>query len=246
MGEGVIDRDEGGPEGSFPATRWTVVRQLTAGVRKVRFTAWDEFVIAYRKPLELWLLTRCRDPHVAEEMVQSFLAKMSTREHALAALDPSKGRLRSWLRVCLKRHWLDHLPRPFEALPDGYGDGDAAPDEDFDRAWARSLAARAVQELRAEYASRRRADLFDALVGVIDGATSEERAQLHEQLGMASNTFDKALERFRERLATRLRDEVAATLVEGREADVDEELRHLIGILGKSGGLRVSATDQNS
>ncbi|QTN31200.1 sigma-70 family RNA polymerase sigma factor [Akkermansiaceae bacterium] len=223
-------------KGLFPTTRWTIVRNLSDGERRIRFPAWDEFVTSYRKPLEYWLVARCRDPHLSEELVQSFLAKMSSHEHALNSLDPSKGRLRSWLLVCLKRHWLDNLPKSFDELPDGYADADVKPDEDFDGVWARSVAQRVVRQLRSEYASRKRVDLFDALLGVIDGAAIEERTALHVRFGMTANTFDQALARLRERLALRLREEVAATLVDGQDSDVDDELRHLILVLGRNGG----------
>lgn len=227
---------KGEKEGLFPPTRWTVVRKLANGRQTVSFPAWDEFVTAYRKPLECWLLTRCRDPGLAEELVQSFLAKMSGNEHALNNLDPSKGRLRSWLLVCLKRHWLDHLPLVTEELPADFGERETDPDEDYDLGWAQSMARRVIEALREEYRSRKRGDLFEALLGVIDGARIEERASLHERFGMAPNAFDKALERLRERVGQRLRQEVAATVVEGRETEVDQELRHLILVLGRNGG----------
>jgi hypothetical protein len=44
---------------------------------------------------------RAGDPHLAEELVQSFFAKLHLKDHALNALHPSKGQLRSWLLTCL-------------------------------------------------------------------------------------------------------------------------------------------------
>lgn len=241
--DGHLPPDQVRTGGLFPATRWTVVRQLTNGERRIRFPAWEEFVVAYRRPLECWLLARCRDPHHAEELVQSFLAKMCARDHLLESLDPSKGRLRSWLLVCLKRHWLDHLPDPPVPLPDDYGDTGGESDEDYDQAWARSLAQRALQQLRSEYQTRGRGELFEALLGIIDGAPIEERAALHERFQMARNAFDKALERLRDRISLRLRDEVAATLLEDDATLVDQELRHLILTLGRNGGLDQNKTN---
>ncbi len=245
-----VDQSDATPGGFFPPTRWTVVRQLSNGEWRVRFPAWQDFVEAYRRPLEIWLHSRCRDPHFAEEMVQSFFAKMSQREHNLAALKPENGKLRSWLLICLKRHWLDHLPqdKAIESIEQKEGACEIE-DEDFDGAWARSLAQRVVDQLRQEYRRRDRGKLFDSLLAMIDGANIEERAALQEKLQMSRNNFDKALERLRDRLATRLRLEVAATLVDCQEDDelVDEELRHLVRVLARNGGFPIAqATDGHS
>lgn len=226
--------------GSFPTTRWTIVRRLGDGESRVRFLAWDEFVAAYRRPLLLWLSARCRDENLAEELVQSFLVKIQSKEHAVRALDPARGRLRSWLLVSLQRHWIDQARRSGPAtvgLEDTHAASPAPADALFDAEWAMSVARRALSRIREEYVARGSGELFDTLLKTLDAPGEEPRAAACARLGMAPNTFAVALMRFRERLCVRLREEVAATIIGDDAGEIDEELRHLIAVLSRGGGL---------
>lgn len=232
--------DSGRPGGFFPVTRWTVVRELSSGECRVRFAAWEDFVIAYQRPLLLWLGGQCGNPGLAEELVQSFFVKIHSKEQALQSLDSSKGRLRSWLLVSLRRHWLDHCRRearrgaePFDEV--NYCSGEDA--REYDREWAMNIARRVLSEIRNEHFERGSMLLFNAMLETIDGGGSKVRNEWCNKLGMTPNTFAVALMRFRRKLLFRLRQEVAATIVGGDDAEVDAELRHLISILSRSGGV---------
>lgn len=223
----------------FPTTCWTIVRRLTDGEQKISLLAWDDFIIAYQQPLRSWLATRCRDAFLTEELVQSFLVKIQTRRHSVADLNAAKGRLRSWLLVSLKNHWIDHLRRegaPKTELPDDLVAADVC-DDAFDLDWALSIARRVLSRLHGEYAARDSADLLEALLEAIDSGDRAVRADRCRSLGMLPNTFSVALMRFRERLLVRLRDEVSATLTGDDATEVDGELRHLVAILSRYGDL---------
>ncbi len=240
MSDRAPARNPPGPRASFPTTRWTIVREMADGVRRVRFVAWDEFVIAYQNPLLIWMGKRCGNVSLAEELVQSFLVKILEKEHAVAGLDASKGRLRTWLLISLQRHWVDHHRRQGPAgmmLSEDLVAREAAGDEEYDRDWAHSIAQRVLVQLHDEYAARGSMPLFTALLELIDDPKQDLRADCCERLGMTSNTFSVALMRFRERLAVRLREEVAATVFGNRSQDIDEELRYLVTILSRSEGL---------
>jgi DNA-directed RNA polymerase specialized sigma24 family protein len=227
--------------GLFPTTRWTIVRRLVDGEPRVSLLAWDDFVISYQQPLRSWLATRCRDVCLAEELVQAFLVKIQSRQHSISELDAAKGRLRSWLLVSLKRHWIDHLRRegaPKSQIPDDLAAVSTADDDNaFDLEWALSIARRVLSRIRDEYAARDSAALFAALLEAIDTDNRQARADRCKTLGMLPNTFSVALMRFRERLLIRLREEVAATLIGDDPAEIDGELRHLIAILSRHGDL---------
>ncbi len=232
--------DSAGPRGLFPTTRWTVVRELGNGEQRVRFIAWDEFVMAYQRPLLLWMAGRCGSASLAEELVQSFLVKIQGKEHAVRGLDASKGRLRTWLLVSLQRHWIDHHRREGAAgieLSDDLMAREAAGDEAYDREWALSIARRVLAQLRDEYAARGTVPLFTAFLEVLDAPDKDSRADWCERLGMQPNTFSVALMRFRERLLVRLREEVAATIFSNEAEDINAELRHLVTILSLNGSL---------
>ena len=236
----VPPQDPAGPRRLFPTTRWTVVRELADGEQRVRFIAWDEFVMAYQRPLLVWMAGRCGNTSLAEELVQSFLVKLQGKEHAVLGLDASKGRLRAWLLVSLQRHWIDHHRREGAAgmeLTEDLVAQEMAGDEAYDREWALCIARRVLAQLRDEHAARGTLLLFTAFLEILDAPEKDLRAGWCERLEMMPNTFAVALMRFRERLLVRLREEVAATIMGNEAAEIDAELRHLITILSRNGSL---------
>ncbi len=229
--------------GLFPTTRWTIVSHLGNGERRLRFVAWDEFFRSYQRPLYLWLLARMGNPHEAEELVQSFLTKLHVKCHALDTLDASKGQLRAWLLTCLRRHWIDEWrtrdPATVE-IPHDTEDSSSSPDAIYDREWAFSLSRRVLDGLRIEYQARGKSELFEELLKALDTPEDSDRALICKKLEISENYFAVAYMRFRERLAVRLREEVAATVIGDDAGEIDSELRHLIGILSRQGGLMVA------
>ena len=235
--------DAPSPRGLFPTTRWTIVSHMGNGERRLRFVAWDEFFRSYQRPLYLWLLARIGNPHEAEEVVQSFLAKLHVKHHVLDALDASKGQLRSWLLAGLRRHWIDEwrarAPATVE-IPQDAEDSSSSSDDLYDREWAFSLSRRVLDGLWIEYQARGKSELFEELLKALDSPEESDRALICKKLEISENYFAVAYMRFRERLAVRLREEVAATLIGDDAAEIDAELRHLIGILSRQGGLRAA------
>jgi hypothetical protein len=65
-------------------------------------------------------------------------------------------------------------------------------------------------------------------------------------LEISENHFAVAYMRFRERLAVRLREEVAATIIGTESSEIDDELRHLIGILSRQGGFGAASHPMES
>ncbi len=226
--------------GLFPTTRWTIVSQLGNGERQLRFIAWDEFCRSYQRPLYLWLLARMGNPHDAEELVQSFFAKLHVKHHTLDSLNPSRGQLRSWLLTCLRRHWIDEWRVRSPAAMEIHEEAEsltAPSDEIYDREWAFSLSRRVLDGLRIEYQARGKSDLFEELLLALDSPEDSDRARVCGELEISENYFAVAFMRFRERLAVRLREEVAATVIGNDAGEIDAELRYLIGILSRQGGL---------
>lgn len=237
--------DAAARKGLFPTTRWTIVSNLANGERRLKFVAWDEFCRAYQRPLYRWLHTRTGDAHLAEELVQSFFSKLHLKEHALDSLDASKGQLRCWLLSCLRRHWIDEwrarAPATVE-IPEDTPDHATPSDEIYDREWAFSLSRRVLAGLRDEYQARGKSRLFDAMLHALDSPHESDRAAACRDLNMSENHFAVAFMRFRERLAVRLREEVAATVIGNDASEIDAELRHLIAILARQGGIAALST----
>lgn len=225
--------------GLFPTTRWTVIGSLAGGECSIQILAWEEFHIAYWRPLYQWLRLRGVAHENAEDLVQNLFTKLHGSTSTIFGLHPSKGKLRSFLLTALRNAWIDTLrahtasesrlasmPAHSPSLQD---------DCQFDREWAIAILARSVAILRDEYSARGNLALFDALLPLIENDDSTSRNDASNACGLAGNTFNVALKRLRERLASRLRSEVAATLLNATEQDIDEELRHLIVVLARGG-----------
>lgn len=158
----------------FPTTRRSAVAALGAAEKPERERAWSALAAAYFPPARAYVRHRWNaDPEEAEDLVQGFFA--SAYEHGfIARFDHRKARFRTWLRVGLDG-WVANARRNTARLKRGGGavhvplDADLAevlpaPLEDadawFDREWARTLFALAVDALRERCEARGQALRF--------------------------------------------------------------------------------------
>jgi RNA polymerase sigma-70 factor (ECF subfamily) len=229
------------PSSFFPATRWTVVRRMKDGSRKVKLEGWNEFCEAYWPALVRWLQGQGVSSPDAHDLVQGLMEKLWKNGDFVDRLSPEGGRLRSFLLQSL-RNWRNEIFRNETRQKRG-GNADhlelmdsmSGPDSEhsFDQLWARSVLARACSSLRSEYLRKGRAGVFDNLLPLVDSRDPARAKQTAEDLGITLNSLNVSLKRLRERLASRLRDEVAATMADPEPAQVDDELRHLLASFGK-------------
>jgi hypothetical protein len=168
----------------------------------------------------------------------------------LASADPRKGRFRSFLRTdcgyflgdqrdrerAQKRgggrplvsiEVLDsedrYLREPLDRLN---------PERLFDRAWCLTLLDRVLEQIKAEYAASGRSILFERLQFVlVGGGRSVPYATIAEGLDTTVGAVQAAVQRLRRRYRTILRAEIAATLDDPSDEDVDDEIRHLFAAL---------------
>lgn len=233
-------------KGLFPTTRWTVVKSLGDSRRSVCFVAWEDFCKSYHRPLFVWLLSKTSDPAESEELLQTFFVKINGKRQVFETLDPSVGLLRSWLLTCLRRHWIDHLrvrkpsTAPLEEnLPAPGESGDSL----YDREWAFALARRVTSALRDEYLASGKPLLYASFLRSLEDPGATDRAAVCAEFSMTENHYAVSFMRFRERLAVLLRQEVAATIMDGDHGEIDAELRHLIRILARHGGFEANPED---
>lgn len=232
---------EGPPDrrGQFPTTRWSIIRKLSATGDGQSHEAWEDFVGSYMPPLRAVMTGWCGDPHLAEELVQTLMVKLTDKRASLDGLDAGRGKMRTWLLVALKHQWYDQLRRMSRerALLAKVESEDVTTTEaaSFDAEWAGELGKRAVTRLREEYRHRGKEALFHSLLAAADGRTDGSLRGEAADFGMEPNSYSVALKRFRQRLAERLREEVSRTVE--NDGEVEDELRHLIGVLSKHGGL---------
>lgn len=178
----VQDRPQGGDR--FPATRLSVVDAARSGDAAEQARALDVLFAAYWKPIYKYVRLRWNRPvQEAEDLTQGFFAELLERD-LLSSYDPSKSRLRTYLRLCAdsfvinegkaarreKRggnitHMALDVPAAEDELAGATIDPASIPspeslEEFFEKEWIRSLFSLALEDLRKFCIERERQRTF--------------------------------------------------------------------------------------
>lgn len=228
--------------GLFPPTQWSVVATLHEADASRAMEAMEHLCAAYWQPLFAFLRRRGLERDQAADDIQGFFHHLLTRETLLQLL-PGHGRLRSFLLTALN-HWrIDQfrrqtgqkrgsgrIPLPLDELTD---DGletpvstDISPEESFDRGWARTLVRRATDTVRIRYVRLEKGALFDRLSPTLLGLATDPHDRIGLDHGLSRGAVRQTAFEMRKHFVAALRHEVRQTVA--HEADVDDELRHLI------------------
>ncbi len=247
----MSSENEPRPPGGFPTTRWSRVVAAGEAGPSGSGEALAELCRAYWYPIYAFIRRKGHAPDLALDLAQSYFARLIERG-AIAAVDPAKGRFRSFLRADCGFFLADQLDRD-RALKRGGGvaplsidardaEGrylvepvdDETPDRLFDRAWAVALIARAFDRLAAEHREPTRARLFDHLKGVLAGGRRDRPlASIADELGMTVAAVESAARRLRKRFAEAVRSEIAETLDDPTPERVEDEVRALFDALAR-------------
>ncbi|HEV8524555.1 MAG TPA: sigma-70 family RNA polymerase sigma factor [Terriglobales bacterium] len=236
----------GGPRDRFPTTHWSALAAARSPDPDERTRALDVLVAAYWKPVYKYIRLRWgRSNEDAKDLTQGFFLRVIEKDF-LADYDPAKARLRTFLRTCLDA-FLANQERDAQRLKRG-GDthlvsldfeqaehelahslaAPADPEEYFEREWARSLFALAVERFREQCAARGRS-LHFRLFEIYDlDDSAPTYAQLAGDFGLSAsdvtNYLASARREFRGLVLETLRD-VTAT-----EDEFRREARALLGV----------------
>lgn len=176
------DTSIGGARHQFPLTRFSVIEGVRSEQAEERQRALDVLISAYWKPVYKYIrLHWNKENEVAKDLTQDFFARV-IEKRLLDRFDPSKARLRTYLRICVdglvmntdkaaqrqKRGGeIDFSSLDFESaegelveLPLPGTDG---PDDFFAREFARSLFGLALDRLRKECEDKGKALHFQLL-----------------------------------------------------------------------------------
>jgi RNA polymerase sigma-70 factor (ECF subfamily) len=226
--------------GGFATTRWSLILEARAQSTDAR-AALSQLCSAYRAPVLAFVRQRGMQREQAEDLTQEFF------EHFLAerihqGADPERGRFRSYLLAAL-RHFLSDRSAAAATIKRGGGfshesmdeshdlAGDDTPERAFERRWALTVLARAMDRLRQEAEEAGKRALFDGLQEfLLEQPSRDDYERVSEKLGMRRNTLAVAVHRMRERLRELVRAELADTVTEARE--VEAELGALRQVLG--------------
>ena len=232
------------PGGDFRTTRWTQVSRAKADSPEGR-RALADLCDAYYEPVVAFLRCELRD--AARELTHDFFANMLAGG-AIARAGRERGRFRSYLLGAVK-HFLSHHREAARRLKRGGGGenislnetdagearsvadaGMLSPDAAFDRQWALTVVARALESLRGECAAEGRLDFFEEVKPWLTGeAARGDQAALAARCGLNANTLKIAVHRLKRRFRQMLKAEVAGTLDD--PGLVEAEMRDLFAAL---------------
>ena len=233
--------------GLFRTTHWSNILAAGGEGTAGATTALEELCAVYWYPLYAHVRRRGYSPEDAQDLTQGFFASLLTTDF-LDGIHPENGKFRSFLLAALN-HFLAKDWRKLQAIKRGGGcahfsldageaeeryrlepiDG-ASPEKIYERQWALTLLERSLLRLDREYSQADRADLFEALKGMLSGAPDQERyMEIARRLEMSEAAVKKAAQRLRDRYRELLREVVGETVSDSSQ--VDEELRHLVQAL---------------
>jgi RNA polymerase sigma-70 factor (ECF subfamily) len=237
--------------GAFVTTRWSVVLQAGGTDTTSAGDALSRLCHTYWYPLYAYVRGQGRTREDAEDLTQGFFARLLEKKWLMSA-DREKGRFRSFMLLTLKRFMADEwdkqraqkrggghalLPLPFETGETRFSQEPrdfVTPEQSFERRWVLAMLENVMERLREEYASHSNAPLFETLSPCLAGdRTAFPYSELATKLALSESAVKSAVHRLRQRYRKLLREEIAET-VESHE-DVEEELRHLFSVLGRSG-----------
>jgi len=214
---------------AFVTTRWTLVQRAKSESQEGR-RALEELCSAYYQPVVTFFQCALRNPDAGRDAAHDFFSKMLAG-NAIDNADRERGRFRSYLLGSAK-HFLANRHEAGSRLKRG---GDVqhipinstdsgvvnvipdmsvlTPEEAYDRQWALTVVARAVEALRRECDSEGRGDFFEQVKPWLTGDGDHgNQVELAQQLGMNSNALKVAVHRLKRRFRHLLKEEIAGTL----------------------------------
>ena len=230
----------------FPNTRWTVVRQAMGVDDPSARQALAALCDAYWYPLYAFIRRSGKTPHDAEDLTQGFFARLLENK-ILAAADPEKGKLRTFLLACTRNYLADERDRAMaqkrgaavlvsfnpEWAEERYTAepvDDLSPDRLFQRRWALTVLEYSLHLLGEEFKSAGKAEVFAALRPFLGFGSSSEKSydEISLSLGIAVGTLKNQVFRLRERWRELLFEQVAITLDNPTSEEIQDELKELL------------------
>ena len=234
-------------ETRFATTRWSLVFAARSGHSPDSREALEALCKAYWFPLYAFIRRQGYGADEAGDLTQGYFARL-VEHRDLRDVRPDLGRFRSFLLVSVKHFLSNELDRqrarkraperPLLSLDAAEAErryrfepvDELTPESVFERKWAATIVGRTLERLGAESSGSPRAARFEALRGHLTGeAPAASYRDLGARLGMTEDAVKVTLHRLRRRFGDLLREEIRDTVRD--RADVDDEIRHLLGVL---------------
>lgn len=230
----------------FRTTHWSLIVRAGQDDPVAASQALGELCRNYWYPLYAFVRRQGYPPADAEDLTQSFLAKLLEKNY-LADAQREKGKFRSFLLMAIKRFIGNEYERQHAQKRGGFQavvsiDQDAAelrlcleadrhlePDVYFERQWAIALLERVMLKLGEEHLTTGRAKLFESLRGcLVKDESAQPYAELAAQLKLTEPAVKMAVSRLRARYREILRAEIAETVANPEE--IEDEIRYLFAL----------------
>jgi RNA polymerase sigma-70 factor (ECF subfamily) len=235
--------------GIFVTTQWTRVLATRGDSPEAR-QALSDLCAAYYTPVFVLIRRAAPSEEAARDLTQEFFARLLARA-GLGQVDPERGRFRFFLLGAVKHFLADvhdeqsrlkrgggRVPISLDAGTDsspGMEVADASlpsPDLEFDREWAVTLLARALERLGCEQAEAGKGEQFPALKPWLTGDKQDvSLADLAAKIGMSEGALRVALHRLRKRFRELVKEEIAGTVKDATH--VREEMGYLLEVLSR-------------
>ena len=202
--------------------------------------------MSYWYPLYAWARRSGWKEEDAQDLIQSFFAQLLEKNY-LERADPCKGKLRSFLLTCLKRHAGDIRDKEQAAKRDyrktvsldfewaegryhEHQDKSESADQLYDKRWAKTLLYYTLQILKEDMEQSGKGDRFTYLQPFLGFVPEEEEsyAAIAEREGLSVSAIKSRVFQFRKKYRELLLSQIAITL--GPEHEPKEELMELIAL----------------
>ncbi|HEY1940417.1 MAG TPA: sigma-70 family RNA polymerase sigma factor [Candidatus Angelobacter sp.] len=236
------------PQGdAFPLTRHSVVAAAQGRDLEERAQAIDAITGSYWRPVYKYVRMRWHiEREDAEDFTQDFFSRLLEKDF-LTSYDPAKGKLRTFLRICIDRLFMNqardarrqkrgeaaiHVSLDFEEAEHelAVSSQTASPEDYFEKEWIRTLFALAIERLKAQWQAAQKSTHF-ALFERYDLGDQDARpsyAELATEFNIAitdvTNYLSSTRREFRRCVLAQLRD------MTGSEEEFQREAQLLLGV----------------
>jgi len=231
----------------FTTTHWSQVLNARDPASPQAAESLEKLCRTYWYPLYAYARRQGEGKESAEDLAQGFFARFLGKNY-LAQVQREKGKFRSFLLASFKHFladewdkaraqkrgggqtlvWLDdstaenrYRLEPEEAM---------TPEKLFERRWALTVLEQAKARLKEEYFEKGKAKVYARLsAGASGDRGGPAYADVAAELGLSESAVKSAVFVMRQRYRELVREEVANTV--DSPAEIDEEIRYLIGVV---------------
>lgn len=231
----------------FATTRWSMVLAAGSETSAEATAALERLCGIYWYPLYAYVRRRGFSEADAQDLTQAFFSHLMER-NSFQQISPAKGKFRSFLLASMNYFLSDAHDRRMAQKRGGQfkhisfnaheaeerfaleSHDTESPDRIFERRWALALLDRVLLRLREEFEAAGKLEQFSCLSRyLVENSGEASYVQAAKETGQTEEAFKKSVQRLRRRYAELFREEIASTV--STDAEVDQELRYLCGIM---------------